>query len=152
MGATWLRCDGISGAEFDIFASAPVHWWLSLSHLPPLQDSAVAPFGNLSLLARSGRLMNTMQTVPRELSLDADADAVAAIRGGDRERYRELVERHSGKVFAVAWCRLGDRDLAEEVTQEAFIKGYRGLPCSERQSGSGRGSRRSRGTWQLILV
>ncbi len=57
----------------------------------------------------------------------ADANAVDAIRAGDRERYRELVARHADKVFAIAWCRLGDRDLAEEAAQEAFISGYRRL-------------------------
>jgi RNA polymerase sigma-70 factor (ECF subfamily) len=57
----------------------------------------------------------------------ADASAVDAIRAGDRDRYRELVERHADKVFAIAWCRLGDRDLAEEAAQEAFISGYRRL-------------------------
>jgi RNA polymerase sigma-70 factor (ECF subfamily) len=57
----------------------------------------------------------------------ADAFAIKAIRGGDRERYRELMERHSSKVFAVAWSRLGDRHLAEEAAQEAFIKGYQRL-------------------------
>ena len=57
-----------------------------------------------------------------------DAQAVEAIRNGDRERYRELVERHADKVFAIAWCRLGDRDLAEEASQEAFISAYRRLP------------------------
>jgi RNA polymerase sigma factor (sigma-70 family) len=71
--------------------------------------------------------MNTFAPVIPALRVDADADAVAAIRRGDRERYRELVERHADKVFAVAWCRLGDRDLAEEVAQETFIKGYRRL-------------------------
>jgi RNA polymerase sigma-70 factor (ECF subfamily) len=57
----------------------------------------------------------------------SDAQAVAAIRDGDRDRYRELVDRYGAKVFAVAWCRLGDRGLAEEATQEAFIHGYRQL-------------------------
>lgn len=56
-----------------------------------------------------------------------DAAAVAAVRGGDVERYRELVERHERRVFAVAWSRLGDPALAEEATQEAFIRGYRRL-------------------------
>jgi RNA polymerase sigma-70 factor (ECF subfamily) len=56
-----------------------------------------------------------------------DAEAVAAVRGGDAERYRELVERHERRVFAVAWSRLGDPTLAEEATQEAFIRGYRRL-------------------------
>lgn len=56
-----------------------------------------------------------------------DAEAVTAVRGGDAERYRELVERHERRVFAVAWSRLGDAALAEEATQEAFIRGYRRL-------------------------
>lgn len=58
---------------------------------------------------------------------ELDARAVAAVQQGDRERYRELVERHADKVYAVAWCRLGDRDLAEEAAQEAFIKAFRHL-------------------------
>jgi len=57
----------------------------------------------------------------------ADASAVEAVRSGDRDRYQELVERHADKVFAIAWCRLGDRDLAEEATQMAFISAYRRL-------------------------
>jgi RNA polymerase sigma-70 factor (ECF subfamily) len=56
-----------------------------------------------------------------------DLAAVSAVRGGDVERYRELVERHERRVFAVAWNRLGDATLAEEATQEAFIRGYRRL-------------------------
>jgi RNA polymerase sigma-70 factor, ECF subfamily len=59
--------------------------------------------------------------------LEQDSAAVAAVRGGDVERYRELVERHERRVFAVAWSRLGDAALAEEATQEAFIRGYRRL-------------------------
>jgi RNA polymerase sigma-70 factor (ECF subfamily) len=56
-----------------------------------------------------------------------DESAVTAVRGGDAERYRELVERHERRVYAVAWSRLGDAALAEEVTQEAFIRAYRRL-------------------------
>ena len=56
-----------------------------------------------------------------------DSAAVSAVRGGEVERYRELVERHERRVFAVAWSRLGDATLAEEATQEAFIRGYRRL-------------------------
>ena len=56
-----------------------------------------------------------------------DKSAVAAVRAGDAERYRELVERHERRVYAVAWSRLGDAALAEEVTQEAFIRAYRRL-------------------------
>jgi RNA polymerase sigma-70 factor (ECF subfamily) len=61
--------------------------------------------------------------------MDANLDlmAVEAIKKGDRQRYRELVERHEHRVYAVAWSRLGDADLAQEATQEAFIKAYQHL-------------------------
>jgi len=58
---------------------------------------------------------------------ELDKQAVEAIRKGDRERYRELIERYERRVFAVAWSRLGNADLAADATQEAFIKGYRRL-------------------------
>jgi RNA polymerase sigma-70 factor (ECF subfamily) len=58
---------------------------------------------------------------------EQDSVAVGAVRAGDPERYRELVERHHRRVYAVAWSRLGDPTLAEEVTQEAFIRAYRRL-------------------------
>ncbi len=57
----------------------------------------------------------------------SDVQAVDAIRGGDAERYRELVERYERRVYALAWSRLGDPHLAEEATQETFIRGYRRL-------------------------
>ncbi len=56
-----------------------------------------------------------------------DEQAVRAVRTGDAERYRELVERHERRVYAVAWSRLGDAGLAEEATQEAFIRAYQRL-------------------------
>src|SRR5208337_2902960 len=56
-----------------------------------------------------------------------DESAVTAVRGGDAERYRELVERHERRVFAVAWSRLGDAALAEEAAQEAFVRAYQRL-------------------------
>ncbi len=67
--------------------------------------------------------------MPLEMTSSAQQDesAVAAVRRGDAERYRELVERHERRVFAVAWSRLGDAALAEEAAQEAFIRGYRRL-------------------------
>ncbi|MEN9674810.1 MAG: polymerase sigma factor SigW [Verrucomicrobiota bacterium] len=57
----------------------------------------------------------------------SDASAIAAVLEGDRERFRELVERYEDRVYAVAWSRLGDRSLAEEAAQETFIRAYRKL-------------------------
>ena len=68
-----------------------------------------------------------MTTTEMAESNQQDQSAVTAVRGGDAERYRELIERHERRVFAVAWSRLGDAALAEEVTQETFIRAYRRL-------------------------
>lgn len=71
--------------------------------------------------------MPTEMTEDTPSTSQQDGSAVAAVRGGDTERYRELVERHERRVFAVVWSRLGDAALAEKATQEAFIRAYRRL-------------------------
>ena len=59
----------------------------------------------------------------------ADSDAIAVERtlAGDRDAYRVLVERHSHNVFRLAYRMTGNRHDAEEVVQEAFLRGYQKL-------------------------
>ncbi len=50
-----------------------------------------------------------------------DAELLSAYRvRGSESAFRELVDRYIGMVFGVACRRLGDRQLAEEVTQNVF--------------------------------
>ncbi|MFP6665315.1 MAG: sigma-70 family RNA polymerase sigma factor [Deltaproteobacteria bacterium] len=46
---------------------------------------------------------------------------------GDKEAFRELVERYQRRVLAMVTGMLHDREAALEVTQEAFLKAYRSL-------------------------
>src|SRR5215470_15179393 len=59
----------------------------------------------------------------------ATSDAVAVERtlGGEREAYRVLVERHSAYVYRLAYRMTGNKEDAEEVVQEAFLRGYQKL-------------------------
>ena len=59
----------------------------------------------------------------------AESDAIAVERtlAGDRDAYRVLVERHSQNVFRLAYRMTGNRHDAEEVVQEAFLRGYQKL-------------------------
>jgi len=59
----------------------------------------------------------------------AESDAVAVERtlAGDRDAYRVLVERHSHNVFRLAYRMTGNRHDAEDVVQEAFLRGYQKL-------------------------
>jgi RNA polymerase sigma-70 factor (ECF subfamily) len=58
---------------------------------------------------------------------DPDVALVARARAGEREAFEELVHRHADRLLAVV-RQLGlSRDAAEEVTQEAFLRAWRGI-------------------------
>lgn len=58
----------------------------------------------------------------------AEDDAlVAAAQGGDIAAFETLVRRHSRAVFAHAARFFGDESVADDVTQEVFVKVYRSL-------------------------
>jgi RNA polymerase sigma-70 factor (ECF subfamily) len=56
-----------------------------------------------------------------------DADLLPRCRGGDEAAWRELVQRHTRKVFGLAYRFTGRVDAAEDLTQEVFVKVYQTL-------------------------
>lgn len=56
-----------------------------------------------------------------------DGAAVEAVRSGDIEAFRTLVERHKRRLFAVILRLVGDPGEAEELAHETFVKAYRSL-------------------------
>lgn len=69
---------------------------------------------------------------PDEPSGDSLSDAyearlIARSQHGDREAFGELVERYQSKVFNLAYRLLNDADEAADVSQEAFVRIYRGI-------------------------
>jgi RNA polymerase sigma-70 factor (ECF subfamily) len=60
--------------------------------------------------------------------MEPDDDAlVQRAQQGDAEAFRELVERHSARVFRLAWRITGDEPAAEDAVQETFLRAYRSL-------------------------
>ena len=62
-----------------------------------------------------------------EIASISDALAVERTLAGERDAYRVLVERHSRNVYQLAYRMMGNRQDAEEVVQEAFLRGYQKL-------------------------
>jgi len=58
----------------------------------------------------------------------SDAEAVARFRAGDQSAFDILVRRHSGRAYQIAYGVLGNREDAEEVAQDVFVRIYRALP------------------------
>ncbi len=56
-----------------------------------------------------------------------DDELIALARDGDEQAFAGLVERHHRAVFALVVRTVGDRARAEELTQEVFLRVFRGL-------------------------
>ena len=57
----------------------------------------------------------------------SDARAVEQTLAGERDAYRVLVERYSLNLYRLAYRMTGNSHDAEEVVQEAFLRGYQKL-------------------------
>ncbi|HEX2220802.1 MAG TPA: sigma-70 family RNA polymerase sigma factor [Gemmatimonadales bacterium] len=51
-----------------------------------------------------------------------DQEVVLLARGGREAAYRELVRRYERPVFALIYRMVRDRELAEDLSQETFVK------------------------------
>jgi RNA polymerase sigma-70 factor (ECF subfamily) len=55
----------------------------------------------------------------------SDEKLAQLLQGGDEPAFDELVRRHQGRVYAVAYRLTSNREDALDVSQEAFLKAYR---------------------------
>ncbi len=61
--------------------------------------------------------------------VDPDEKAlIEKIRNGDEAAFEQLVKEHTGKVVGLAWRLVGNREEAEDLAQEAFLRLHRSLP------------------------
>lgn len=68
---------------------------------------------------------------------DIDSEQVEQALRGDAEAFRVLVERHSRRVFAVAYRITSNEADADEVVQDTFLKAYRRLDQFNRDASFG---------------
>ena len=63
-----------------------------------------------------------------------DSYYIERILGGDSSAYAGLVARHKNMVFSIALKILKNREDAEEVAQDSFLKAYESLGSFEKKS------------------
>ncbi len=57
-----------------------------------------------------------------ELAPRTDQEIVALARSGEQVAYRELVRRYERPLFSLLYRMVRDRELAEDLAQETFVK------------------------------
>ena len=56
-----------------------------------------------------------------------DAELIQRILAGDQDAFTPLVNKYQKGVHALAWRKIGDFHIAQEITQDAFLKAYQKL-------------------------
>src|SRR5256714_14719415 len=84
-------------------------------------------------------------TKPTDLRRLADEELMHLVRDGDANAFELVYDRHGGAAFSLAYRMVGNRTIAEDITQEAFLSIWRSRMRYERERGSVR-------TWVLGIV
>ena len=58
----------------------------------------------------------------------ADGELVLKAQQGDLHAFDELVERYHGKIYGLTYNMTSNREDAEDLTQEVFVKAFEALP------------------------
>ena len=74
----------------------------------------------------------------------SDQEVVTWAREGDEDAYREMLRRYGPAVFDLIYGMVGIRELAEDLTQDTFVKAFRAL--------DGNGPERKPSAWILRIA
>jgi RNA polymerase sigma-70 factor, ECF subfamily len=72
-------------------------------------------------------LTNAGPSVREQLRASDDSAVVTAFLAGEERAFSELVERYQTRLLNFIYRTIGDRDRAEDLVQEVFIRVYRHL-------------------------
>ena len=56
-----------------------------------------------------------------------DVELIQRVLGGDENAFATLVRKYQKPIHALVWRKIGDFHIAEEITQDAFLKAYKEL-------------------------
>ena len=81
----------------------------------------------------------------RQYLILADEDLISLVETDDPDAFATLYDRHSRSAFSLAYRMMGERQAAEDLVQDAFIKVWRNARSYRAERGSVR-------TWILSIV
>ncbi|MCL2778341.1 MAG: sigma-70 family RNA polymerase sigma factor [Polyangiaceae bacterium] len=100
-------------------------------HAGDSQESSTMP-QRPTVNTRISEASNAKQVRQREA--EEDRGLIAKAQQGDKGAFRQLVERHQRRAFALALSLVRDESDARELVQEAFLRVYKSLPTFQGSS------------------
>lgn len=82
--------------------------------------------------ARKQMATATEVSIRERLHSMDDSDVVSSFLGGEERAFTELVERYQTRLLNFVYRTIGDREKAEDLVQEVFIRVYRHLDRFDR--------------------
>jgi RNA polymerase sigma-70 factor (ECF subfamily) len=67
----------------------------------------------------------------RHYLLLADEDLISLTDGGDAQAFAALYDRHGRVAYSLAYRMMGERQAAEDLVQESFLKMWRAAGATE---------------------
>ena len=62
-----------------------------------------------------------------ETLMNSSTELIARVRSGDDEAFRLIFDRYARPIISFIYDMVGQRDLAEELAQETFVRAYKGI-------------------------
>ena len=62
-----------------------------------------------------------------------DVELIQRVLAGDENAFSMLVRKYQKPVHALVWRKIGDFHIAEEITQDAYLKAYKELATLKKQ-------------------
>ena len=122
----WAGCTERTSSEFGRSGTpgSPTLRRLSSQKRNPLCDASVARV----LPANPSPSVSGFPPTGHWGLMVTDKDLLQRSLAGDTVAFGALVERHEAAVCAVSFAVTGDREVSEDVTQDAFLTAWRSLP------------------------
>jgi RNA polymerase sigma-70 factor (ECF subfamily) len=77
-------------------------------------------------------MVDEVNTEPQDVAQEdggpRDEELVLKAQKGDVHAFEELVERYHGKIYGLTYNMTSNREDAEDLTQEVFVKAFEALP------------------------
>lgn len=78
--------------------------------------------------------MENTLTTHTELNRLDESELITRTQNGDAEAFNPIVSKYQQKIYNLIYQRVRDREMAEDICQEVFLKAWQALPNFRGQS------------------